>query len=203
LSLILEATNKKRPESEDRRLFMERGLVLIALALISLSACAPGTASPTGSGAEATRMLTASPPKDPGLVVGDEVTTTEDGNTLTVLSYESPRSVGGARPDRGSAFSVVEVEGCAGRSSAEDLMHVGSGAFTLRLPDGDSVQPEDPPDDAHVKQPDLRTMDPGPGTCTSGFVTFQTPRGARPDLVVFEEEYVLESAIAWKIPDGG
>lgn len=146
-------------------------------------------------------MLTASPPKDPGLVVGDEAITTEDGNTLTVLSYESPRSVDGARPDRGSEFSVVEVEGCASRSSGEDLMHVGSGAFTLRLPGGGIVRPEDPPDDPHVKQPNLLTMDPGPGECTSGFATFQTPRGTRPNLVVFEEEFVLESAIAWKVPD--
>jgi hypothetical protein len=44
-------------------------------------------------------------------------------------------------------------------------------------------------------------MNPLPGECGSGFVTFQTPTGERPELVLYEEQFVLENTIAWKVPE--
>ena len=39
-----------------------------------------------------------------------------------------------------------------------------------------------------------------PGWCGSGLVTFQTPTGERPELVLYEEQFVSESTIAWEVP---
>lgn len=181
---------------------MRRGLVLILLVLALLSAsCGINTVSSTES--ETTKKLTNSPVENPKLVLGDTATTTEDGNTLTVLSYESSLSVESAKPEPGFEFSAIEVEGCAGSSSGEDLMHIGPAAFTLRLSDGGpDVKPEIFDDeDATVRKPALHTTDPPPGSCNRGFVTFQTPRGARPDLVSFEEQFATgEMVVAWKVP---
>lgn len=93
---------------------MKFGLVLVALAVVSVSAaCGPATA---GSGkSEAEHKFTVSEVKDPKLVLGDTATTTEEGNTLTVLSYETPLSLKGAEPDPGSAFSAIEVRGATAR----------------------------------------------------------------------------------------
>lgn len=180
---------------------MKRGLFLVAMALVAISAaCGPGAARPVGSDAKATRGPTMSPVKDPKLVVGEKATTTKDGNTLIVLSYGSPVSLGDEEPERDSEFSVIKAEACASGSSGEDAMYVGSNAFTLRLPGGESVQPEGFLADAKVEQPNLQTMDPLPGECATGFVTFQTPRDERPELVVFKERFVLQPAIAWKVP---
>ncbi len=94
---------------------MKYVLVLITLALASLSAaCDTSTTASAGSGAEEERKVTASPAKDPQLVVGDTATTAENGTTLTVLSYESPSTVKGAEPERGFEISAIEVKGCAG-----------------------------------------------------------------------------------------
>ena len=81
-------------------------------------------------------------------------------------------------------------------------MHIGPTAFTLQLSnDGTRVEPEVFDDgNATVKEPALQTTDPSPGSCTRGFVTFQTPRGSGPDLITFEEQFVLEEPIAWKVP---
>lgn len=177
---------------------MKYKLVILVAALVCVcAACSPDTA---GSDAEAADKVTASPPGHPSLVVGSVATTTEAGNKLTVISYRAPISLEGASPDPGSEFSVIEVEGCASSSSGRDLMHVGPTAFSLRLPDGTSVKPEVFADaDATVKEPALQTMDPKPGTCDRGFVTFQTPRGASPELVVFEEQFVDATDLAWRV----
>ena len=55
--------------------------------------------------------------------------------------------------------------------------------------------------EAKVKEPALRGMNPLPGECDRGFVTFQTPRGARPGLVLYEEQFVDKATVAWKVPD--
>lgn len=179
---------------------MRRGLVLILLMLASLSAACG--INPVSSTESETIKLTNSPVENPKLALGDTATTTEDGNTLTVLSYESSLSVEGAKPEPGSEFSAIEVEGCAASSSGEDLMHIGPAAFTLRLSDGGpDVKPEIFGDkETIVKEPALHTTDPPPGSCNRGFVTFQTPRGTRPDLVSFEEQFVMEEPVAWKVP---
>lgn len=183
---------------------MRRVLVLILLFVASLSvACGVNNVSSSKPKTGATKETTASSVENPKRVLGDTATTTEDGNTLTVLSYESPLTVKGANPKTGFEFSAIEVEGCASASSGRDLMHIGSTAFTLRLSDEiPSVHPVVFDDvDATVKEPALRTMDPPPGRCNRSFVTFQTPQGERPKFVVFEEEFVSEMpVIAWSVP---
>lgn len=182
---------------------MKLGLALVALALVSISAaCGPGTVGTVESDAQAKHKVTVSTIKDPRLVVGDTATTTEEGSTLIVLSYESPLSVEGAKPDPGSVFSAIEVRGCDGPSSGRDLMSVGPNAFTLRLPDGTRVQPEGFGEEMEVREPALRSMNPPPSGCDRGFVTFQIPRDEKPELVVFDEQFVLKSAVAWKVPAG-
>ena len=183
---------------------MRQGLALILVLLASLSAaCGIDTVSSTESETEEAKKPTVSPVENPKLVVGDPATTTEDGNTLTVRSYEPSLSVEGAKPRPGFEFSAIDVEGCAVTSSGRDLMAIGPNAFTLRLPDGTRLKPEGFSDqDAPVKEPALQTMHTGGGTCPQGFVTFQVPRGEKPDLVVFEEPFVPEMPlIAWKVSD--
>ncbi len=180
---------------------MKHGLVLVALAVVAVSA-ACGPASVGSGGSETEHKFTVSEVKDPRLVVGDTATTTEEGNTLTVLSYESPLSLKGAKPDPGSVFSAIEVRGCDGPSSGRDLMARGPNAFTLRLPDGTRVQPEEFGEEMDVKEPALGSMNPPPSGCDRGFVTFQIPRDEKPELVVFDEQFVLKKAVAWKVPTG-
>lgn len=179
---------------------MRHVLVVVTLALASLSvAC--GTAASTGPGPDDKYKVTSSPARDPRLVLGDTATTADNGTTLTVLSYESPSMVKGATPGRGFEFSGVEVKGCAGPDSENSLMHIGPGAFELRMPDGSRLQPEDFGGEAKVREPALQSMNPLPGECGRGFVTFQTPRDQRPELVLYEEQFVLEDPIAWKVPE--
>ena len=178
---------------------MKHALVLVALALASLSVACGAVAS-AGSEAEERPKVTASPAGDPKLVVGDAATTADNGTTLAVLSYESPTTVKGAEPERGFEFSGIEVKGCAGPNSENSLMHIGPGAFTLRLPDGTQVVPEEFGGEAKVREPALQSMNPLPGECGRGFVTFQTPRDQRPALVLYDEEFVLKKTIAWKVP---
>ncbi len=181
---------------------MKHVLVLVTLALVSLSAaCDTGTAASTGSGADEKRKVTSSPAQDPRLVLGDTATTASNGTTLTVLSYESPTTVKGAEPDQGYEFSGIEVKGCAGSDSENSLMQIGPGAFALRLPDRTRLLPEGLGDEAKVKEPALQSMNPLPGECDRGFVTFQTPRGERPELLLYDEEFVLKNTIAWKVPE--
>jgi hypothetical protein len=115
-----------------------------------------------------------------------------------VLSYESPVTVKNAKPDRGFEFTSIEVKGCAGPDSENSLMHIGPGAFALRLQDSARLQPEEFGEGAKVKEPALQSMNPLPGECGRGFVTFQTPTGERPELVLYDEQFVLEDTIAWK-----
>lgn len=178
---------------------MKHVLVLVAPALASLSAaCGPGSA--TLAGAEEEHKVTVSPAQDPRLVPGDTATTAGNGTTLTVLSHDSPVTVKGAEPDRGFEFSGVEVKGCAGPDPENSLMHIGPGAFVLRLPNGARLQPEGFGKGEKVREPALESMNPLPGECGRGFFTFQTPRGQRPGLVIYEEQFLLEDPIAWKVP---
>jgi len=80
-------------------------------------------------------------------------------------------------------------------------MHIGPGAFALRLQDGTVLPPEEFGEGAKIKEPALQSMNPLPGECGRGFVTFQTPTGERPELVLYEEQFVLKDTIAWKVPE--
>jgi hypothetical protein len=53
-----------------------------------------------------------------------------------------------------------------------------------------------------VKEAVLETMDPVPGQCECGFAVFQTPRGERPEFVVFAEQFKAEreaQPIRWAV----
>lgn len=183
---------------------MKRGLVLIALLMLTSisAACGPGAVGSVDPDAETTREPAMSTAENLELVVGDQAVTNESGNKLTVYSYESPLTLQGREPDPGFEFAAIEVEACNGPSDGRDLMQVGPNAFVLRLADGARVKPEVFADgDAEVKKPALRTMEVR-GACDRGFVTFQTPRGERPALVIFEEGFTTEAQpIEWTIPD--
>ncbi len=183
---------------------MKHWLVLVSLLLVPvLGGCsfAGGGSTAAGTAEASSRLAT----ENAELVVGDTATTTEDGNTLTVFSYESPLpSTNSPGPGPDSEFSAIEVEGCASSSSGRDLMHVGSPAFVLQMPDGDRILPVKEAQETGVKEAVLETMDPVPGQCERGFVVFQTPRGERPEFVVFEEQFKSERealSISWAVPD--
>lgn len=180
---------------------MRHGLVLVVLALaLQAAACGSGAAAGDSGGGVVGPKVTVSPPEDPRLVVGDGATTSSNGTTLAVLSYEAPLRVEGARPERGFEYAGIEVKGCAGPDSEQSLMHLGPDAFVLRMTGGLRVHPEGFADEAKVKEPALQGMNPLPGECDRGFVTFQTRRGGRPDLVLYEEQFVDKAAIAWELP---
>ena len=181
---------------------MKRGFVLIALLMLMSISAACGAVNSTEPDAETAREPTRSAAENRNLVLGDQAVTNESGNKLSVYSYESPITLEGSEPDPGFEFSAIDAEACNGPSEGRDLMQVGPNAFVLRLPDGTRVKPEVFADkDATVKQPALQSMEVR-GACDRGFVTFQTPRGERPDLVIFEESFTTEAQpIEWRIPD--
>ena len=79
-------------------------------------------------------------------------------------------------------------------AAADDLLR------DLRLPDGTRLLPEGLEEGTKVKEPALQSMNPLPGECGRGSVTFQTPRDERPEIVLYEEQFVLKDTIAWKVP---
>lgn len=183
---------------------MKRSALLMLLVLIA-TACSPGLGGldeqdVTGKA----HRVTVSTPKNPKLVVGDTATITASGNTMTVYSYESSlAAMNSMKPESGFEFSAIEAEACASSSSGRDLMEISPDAFSLRYADGTLVRPEIfEGRDVVVEKPALRTMDPEPGTCTRGFIAYQTPRGESPELLIFEGQFASEDpSISWKIPD--
>ncbi len=181
---------------------MKRGSVLVVLVLVSiLSACGGRVEQDSASGT--TRKLTVSPAENPSLMVGDAATITESGNMLTVHSYAaSVAPMESLKPEEGFEFSSIEAEGCASLSSGEDAMAITPNAFTLKLADGTVVLPETVEGRyMAAREPALQTMDPEPGTCSRGFITYQTPQGEKPEIVTFEDTLVAETAaVSWRIP---
>lgn len=198
-----------RPILSDGGSSVKRALVLVALVLFS-GAC--GSTSASGDQPETVTVIETVPAEEgsgraedegPELALGDAFTTSRAGNTLTVLSYESPLPPAeSSRPDPGREFSAVEVEGCASRSSDDYRMLVGPAAFSLRMPDGARVQPETGMNAARVTEGALETMEPALGGCERGLVVFQTPEGERPEIVLFEDQFTTDAMSAgWTIPD--
>lgn len=182
---------------------MKRGSVLVVLVLVSiLSACGGPVGQDSASGT--TRKLTVSPAENPSLVVGDAATITESGNMLTVHSYAvSVASMESLQPEAGFEFTTIEAEGCSSLSSGDDAMTITPNAFTLKLADGTVVLPETVEGRyMAAREPALQTMDPEPGSCSRGFITYQTPRHEKPEIVTFEDTLTTEmSAVSWRISD--
>lgn len=196
----------RTPESRRYKApYARLGLVLVVLLLASvLTACDPGPVNEVGADPKPAKKPTHSPVDSPRLVVGDTAVLEESLQTeLTVYSYESPlSSMGNAKPEPGFEFSAAEVEGCASLSSSGDPMIITPNAFTLRLPGGDTVLPEEITGEGPVeRKPVLQSMDPSPGECERGYVIYETPRGEKAELVVFEDTLTETQAIAWKVPD--
>jgi len=187
---------------------MTRALVLVALALV-LGACGPVGG---GDQAETVTVIKTVPADEgsdraeeegPELALGDTFATSEAGNDMTVLSYESPLpGVESSRPDPGFEFSAVEIEGCASRDPDNYRMLVGPGSFSLQMPDGVRVQPEAGRDATRVTERALETMEPVLGGCERGLIVFQTPEGERPELVLFRDQFTADAMSAgWTIPE--
>lgn len=183
---------------------MKYGLFLAVMLFVALlGGC--GSTGGVSAGAETAKGSSRPAMESGDLTLGDAAITTEDGNTLTVSSYESSLSpAGSSKPRPGFEFSAIEVEGCSSPSSGRDLMAVGSAAFVLLMPDGARVLPATNAEETGVREPILQTMDPVPGQCEGGFVVFQTPQGERPEFIVFEEQFKSEDEappIRWMVPD--
>ncbi len=92
---------------------MKPWLVLVSLLLVPvLGGCSFAGGGPAAAREKVGESTNKSTTESADLVVGDTATTTEDGNTLTVFSYESPLpSTNSPEPDPDSEFSAIEVEG--------------------------------------------------------------------------------------------
>ncbi len=88
---------------------MKRWLVLISLFLVPiLGACGLVGGGSTASRTETIKGSSRPATENAELVVGDTATTTEDGNTLTVLYYESPLpSTNSSEPGSDFEFSLI------------------------------------------------------------------------------------------------
>ncbi len=197
----------RTPESRryKRTSRLHLGLIPIVLLLASiLMACDPGPVNEVGAEAETAKKPTHSPVESPRLVVGDTAVLEESSQTeLTVYSYESPLPPRGPEePEPGFEFSAAEVEGCASLASLRDPMIITPSAFTLRLPGGDTVLPEEITGEGPGgRKPVLQSMDPSPGECERGYVIYETPKDETASLVVFEDTLTETQAIAWKVSD--
>lgn len=178
------------------------GLIVLLLASV-LMACDPGPVEEVGADPKPAKKPTHSPVESPRLVVGDSAILGETQTELTVFSYEtSLPSTGDTKPEPGFEFSAAEVAGCASSSSSGDPMIITPNAFSLRLPNGDTVLPEEIEGKGPgERKPVLMSMDPSPGECERGYVVFETPKGEGADLVVFEDTLTATRAIAWKVSE--
>lgn len=142
------------------------------LTVLFLVACANG-------GGHAPTSV-ASPPAAtlPALKIGDTATL-PDGETIAVRALEAPVAAPAhASGDRD--IVGVDVEWCAGPNPADGRANVTGAGFLLILPDNTRVVAT-----PGEKQPVFGDMALAPNACSRGWVTFTSPKGARPRAVVY------------------
>ena len=164
-----------------------RKLMAIVLAGLMAASCSDDADTPSGGaprGAGPTETKTAS--------LGDRVELAS-GDTVQVHSYASDIAASNpfSEAQPGKSFSAIDVEACAGRQRSDGGV-VNPFQFTLLMPDGSRVQTSIP-----VKDPGLNVVPLDPGTCTRGFVTYETTIGARPTVVVWETTGI---DVRWTVP---
>lgn len=112
------------------------------------------------------------------------------GSKVTVHSYSSPVDPDNdfSKPEAGTQFATIDVEGCAG-DQPEDEVSLNPYYFSLQMPDNARLRPT-----ASVVEPALPSTTLLPEDCVRGLVTFQVPQGQRPDYVRFEQPLPSEVA---------
>lgn len=169
---------------------------LAAVAVVALAACSGvDEGERVDSGAPATDSPAADQPATTApaaKAVGDKVALA-NGDTIQVYSYTPnvPASNQFATPAAGSAFSVIDVEGCAREASPTGV--VNPFAFELQMPDNTRVDATFLP----VKSPELRSGAQAAGDCIRGNVAFEVPTGVKPVAVVFSG---FGTSVKWSIP---
>ncbi len=125
--------------------------------------------------------------------VGEGVTFSS-GAKVTVYSYSSPVQSNNefSKPEAGTQFAAIDVEGCAGSQSGDENS-LNPYYFSLQMPDNTRMRPT-----ASVAEPALPLTNLLPGGCVRGLVTFQVPQGQGPSHVHFEQPFPKEVA-EWSI----
>lgn len=169
---------------------------LAAVAVVALTACSSvdegervDSGAPAGDAPAADQPATTAPAAK---TVGDKVALA-NGDTVQVYSYTPNVAASNqfATPPAGTAFSVIDVEGCA--KAANPTGVVNPFAFELQMPDNTRV-------DATfqtVKSPGLNASAMAPGDCIRGNVAFEVPTAAKPVAVVFG---AFGTSVKWNIP---
>lgn len=151
----------------------------VAVALM-LTSCG-GTAPPRDTAVRATTSTTAAVPTtapDPNALVIGAPFKTEEGNTVTVLTFQQPVRGDAVEADAGREFAAVEAEVCAGRRSAR----VTPGRFALEMADGTRRSRSY----FGPKEPEFPDAQVTANQCVQGWVSFEVPEGERPSYVVFD-----------------
>ena len=186
----------------------ERGMrrFLAPAALVALTACSggvdegnrvdSGTAEPTiGTSvqAEAQRQAAQATTTIPRILVVGHKVELQNGDTIQVHSYTPNVAASNrfATPAAGTAFSVIDVEGCARAASPTGVVNPFS--FELQMPDNTRADATFLP----VKTPELRSGAQAPGDCIRGNVAFEVPTGVKPVAVVFSN---FGTVVKWNIP---
>lgn len=115
---------------------------------------------------------------DPDAIAIGSPFTTDEGNTVTVRSFEQPVSGEVVGASAGREFAAVEAEVCAGRRSAR----VSPARFILEAADGSRYARSyfGPKEPAFPDGPVMAKQ------CVQGWVSFEVPEGERPRYVVFD-----------------
>ncbi|RFU40484.1 hypothetical protein DZF91_16830 [Actinomadura logoneensis] len=122
--------------------------------------------------------------------------------SVTALTYRQPLP-GRRLPRTGFEWAGAEVETCMKRS-ANPAATVAVQAWSLRLPDGSTVQPEEPPaTDYEVTLYPVNPRKLPAGACVRGWAVFEVPGKVRASGVVYKarESDSPIAPITWAIGD--
>ncbi|WP_026412730.1 hypothetical protein [Actinomadura oligospora] len=105
--------------------------------------------------------------------------------SVTALTYRQPLP-GRHLPRMGFEWAGAEVETCVKRSTATRAT-VAVQSWSLRLPDGSTVQPEEPlATNYEVPLYPITPRDVRAGDCVRGWAVFEVPGKARATAIVFK-----------------
>lgn len=118
--------------------------------------------------------------------------TYSDGTTVQVYTaetFQSPDQY--EQPKAGNRFFTIDTEECAGAKSE----NVSSNPFNyaLQMPDNTRVEAG-----ISAREPALHSAQLAPGDCVRGWVTFEIPKDAKPNFVIFATGLYLRAR--WIVP---
>lgn len=170
---------------------------LVAAVVAAMTACSVDEGEKVDSGAPAVdapagQPVTTAAPAPATKAVGDKVALS-NGDTIQVFSYTPNVAASNqfAKPAAGTAYAVIDVEGCAKVASPTGVVNPFS--FELQMPDNTRADATFLP----VKTPELRSGAQAPGDCIRGNVAFEVPTSTKPVAVVFSN---FGTVVKWNIP---